>query len=118
MPDEPYDGPYDELSALRDMALKGNADAIHDLYLLARKAEPKQSAASADNLISAACSRVIANTNPDWFVQNPGKRPPRFKADVLELVGSRVDARTVQRFINDDTKMASVWAVADFPPVE
>ena len=117
MPDEPY-GPYDELSALRDMALRGSVDAIHDLYLLARKAEPKKSAASADDLIVAACSRVIAATDPDWFVQNPGKRPPRFKADILEIVGSRVDARTVQRFINDDIKMASIWAVADFPPVE
>lgn len=103
----------DTLDLLLRTALQGNEDSIRELYALASQTLREKSPDNRDDQIASAAIAVLRQTDARWLADNPGIRPHRFKADILDLIGHSTDARTVQRFLNDETKMAQVWAVAE-----
>lgn len=95
------------LEQLYLQALKGNADAIHELYKLALEAT-KPPRKNKSQLIYDAASEVLAELG--W----PKERPPNLTRLLEIKLGLSVSRTTIQRAINSDGFLDPLFARHDF----
>ena len=99
-----------ELRGLWSKSLQGDTAAINRLYAIAQQTLPQQGADSMDSIVAGAVFQVLVDaTDDEPVVDHYGKvLVPKLKKSVCALLDDKVSSKTVQRFINNRSKMFSV----------